>query len=240
MNFSSKTHMKLLVSVRNSKEALMAAGCGVPIIDLKEPLTGSLGSVEPAVVRLVSQSLNGRTRLSLAMGELVDFQNHDLSYLAGIDYVKVGLSAIPNLESLSRRWNEWGSRIGAASQPVVVGYADFERCCSIDLNDLGSFAIQVAAPFFLIDTWQKDGRRLLDWISIGKLNELVSHLAAAGVKVALAGSLDDACIAKLLHLPAAVIAVRGAACRQGQRTAEIDPRRIEALLRLLEQRSLAR
>ena len=49
--------MKLLVSVRNVEEALLAADGGADFIDLKEPGRGALGGLPIATIREIAGAL---------------------------------------------------------------------------------------------------------------------------------------------------------------------------------------
>ena len=50
-----------LASVRSLEEANLVAAAGVPWIDLKDPASGALGAVSPAVMREVAATLLCRT-----------------------------------------------------------------------------------------------------------------------------------------------------------------------------------
>src|SRR6478736_6242224 len=64
--------MRLLVSVRSAAEAAAAVTGGADIIDAKEPSRGSLGPVEPTVLRAIAEALPGGTPLSVALGDVND------------------------------------------------------------------------------------------------------------------------------------------------------------------------
>ncbi len=226
--------MKLLVSVRNCEEARIVASCNVPVIDLKEPSAGPLGQASRENALAVSDAVHGRAVLSLAMGELIDYLPHNLDYLQHFDFVKIGLSRVTDKLNLRARWQLWTSDKEIKQRAVVVAYADYRTSQSMEPRQLAQHAVDVEAPYFLIDTWSKSGRGLLDWITIIELQEIIQLLSTNNVGVVLAGSLDAHSINRLLDLPVAMIAVRGAVCVSGNRTASIDPRRIAALLKIIE------
>lgn len=231
--------MKLLVSVRDRQEAGIAAACNVHVVDLKEPSAGPLGQASRETTLAVADAIHGQTMLSAAMGELVDYQLHDLEYLQRYDFVKVGLSRILDLKSLRSLWRRWTSGYEIKRRAVVVAYADYRLGRCLPPRQLARFAVEIAAPYFLIDTWDKSGRGLLDWISTDSLQELIQFLAENNVGVVLAGSLDTHSITRLRELPVAMIAVRGAACVGGQRNARIDRQRIQSLLDLISRNQVA-
>ena len=105
---------KMLVSVRDVAEALLAAGGGADFIDLKEPRGGALGGLPVATIAAVVAALrNGGSRLPLSatIGDLpmrplapVLAQVHAVA-ACGVDYVKVGITrsagAAPLLRALA-------------------------------------------------------------------------------------------------------------------------------------------
>ena len=47
----AQPHIKMLASVTSVDEALIALDAGVDMIDLKNPSTGALGALDPALVK---------------------------------------------------------------------------------------------------------------------------------------------------------------------------------------------
>jgi len=92
---------RLLVSVRDVAEALLAAEHGADLVDCKEPSAGALGALPvetiAAVVRAVRSRFPGRT-LSATVGDFApDAVGPVLERVAavaatGVDYVKVGVA----------------------------------------------------------------------------------------------------------------------------------------------------
>ena len=78
----------------------------------------------------------------------------------------------------------------------------------------------------LIDTAIKDGRGLLSWLDADALAELVAEAHAAGLEMALAGELRAEDLPAVRATGADIAGVRSAACRDGRRTAALDPARI--------------
>ncbi len=210
----------------------MAARPGVSVVDLKEPARGALGRVDPVIAHRIAASAGPRATLSIALGELPDFKSHNLAYLRGFTFAKIGLSGMHG-RPVFRCWQNWATAIGEYCRPVVVAYADWQRCDAPDPACLAQMAIDVQAPFFLLDTCHKDGLSLMDFLSVPQLSRLVDRLTAHGVPVATAGSLDVPAILRLSQLPIQLIGVRGMVCRCGNRNCVIDPVRIDALSRLL-------
>jgi (5-formylfuran-3-yl)methyl phosphate synthase len=83
----------------------------------------------------------------------------------------------------------------------------------------------------LVDTWDKTRPIELDerWVS------RAARVRQAGKLVALAGGLDCRSIATLGRLAPDIVAVRGAACVDGDRRSAIDLGRVADLARLVGQ-----
>ena len=81
----------------------------------------------------------------------------------------------------------------------------------------------------LVDTWRKDGRGLLDWVTIDELTTLSERCHTNGLRLAVAGSLNEVTIMDLPPAYPDIIAVRGAACRAGQRDGTVDVARVRRL-----------
>lgn len=202
---------QLLVSVRSADEARAALAGGADVIDVKEPTRGPLGAADADVVREVLAAVAGRVPVSAALGEFASWRHRPLP--GGLDFVKWGMAGRP--EPLT-------DVVGAirksiyARHPVLVAYADHDRASGPDPESLVDHAVRFRFPAFLFDTAVKDGSNLLDWIAPAALARMRFVLADAGVKVALAGSLDEAAIRKLAPLVPDWFAVRGAVCVGGR------------------------
>jgi dihydroneopterin aldolase len=96
-----------------------------------------------------------------------------------------------------------------------------------------SFAVTHPVGAFLLDTWEKDGSTLLDWLPPSEIERLCTRCRGAGVPIALAGSLGSREIGELLPLRPDWFAVRGAVCRGRRRTARIDEGKVRQLAALL-------
>jgi uncharacterized protein (UPF0264 family) len=83
----------------------------------------------------------------------------------------------------------------------------------------------------LVDTCMKDGKGLLDWIPLGRLNTISDDARSAGLLFALAGGLSLASLGQVARA-ADVIGVRGAACRGG-REGSVDAKLVRRLCKML-------
>jgi uncharacterized protein (UPF0264 family) len=229
---------KLLVSVRSVKEAGTALDGGASIIDVKEPSLGSLGQASTEAIASVVKRLAGRVPISVALGELADLNELSeplrLSSFRGINYVKWGLA---NSGADWRRLLIDAVRKYTFSNPgcspVVVGYADWRQAQAPPLDDVWTFVRDKALPVFLLDTWKKDGRTLLDWLSCEQIRRFCQECHVASIRIALAGSLGMDQIRTLLPLQPDIFAVRGAVCREMDRTGNVEVQRVRQLADLL-------
>ena len=136
--------------------------------------------------------------------------------------------------------------LSAGTQAVVVAYADAERAGAPPVDDVVAFACRRAWParqhVLLVDTFDKSpapetaGRRptLLDWLSVQDIVQLCQRCRAAGVSVALAGSLGAEEIRRLLPARPDWFAVRGAVCTGSDRQQGVSCERVRGLVRLLK------
>jgi (5-formylfuran-3-yl)methyl phosphate synthase len=69
----------------------------------------------------------------------------------------------------------------------------------------------------------------LSWLAAGELAELVAEAHDAGLEIGLAGELRAEDLPAVRATGADIAGVRSAACRDGRRTAPLDPKRIARL-----------
>jgi uncharacterized protein (UPF0264 family) len=230
---------KLLVSVRSVDEAYAAMAGGAAIIDVKEPSRGSLGRAPCSVWREVRAAVPSTVLVSVALGELNEWGLQQITLprgcWSGIAFRKLGLANATR--DWRHRWRdlrhrlevEGAARPGAPSvRPawVAVVYLDWEAAGAPDPEAVIAAAGAIDdCQGVLFDTWDKSRRIEL---------EASWHRRIAGVKemsrfVALAGSLDVEAIRRLRPLDPDIFAVRGAACRSGDRNRPIDRERVARL-----------
>jgi uncharacterized protein (UPF0264 family) len=219
---------QLLVSVRSAQEAEAALRGGAGLIDVKEPAHGSLGRASDDVLADVLRVVAGRRPISAALGELTEALA--VPSLKSLAYVKWGLASAASswpclLCEAMRRMTEQLPNCRA----VAVAYADWQRAAAPRPEEVCSFAIEKAMGAFLLDTWNKDGSTLLDWLPLNDIERLRESCRAAGVPIALAGSLGAAEIRTLLPLRPEWFAVRGAVCPRRLRESEIDESKVRQL-----------
>lgn len=233
---SEESKPGLLVSVRDVAEARAALAGGAAIIDVKEPARGALGRADDETIGEIVRAVNGRRPVSAALGELTEELPRPAC--AGLAFVKRGLAGCATLNWRERLTRELA--ISGTTRAVTAAYADWQCAQAPSVDEVQEFACRRPGNVLLIDTHCKDaaslslGRKpaLLDWLSVDEIATICERCRAAGVRVALAGSLDAAAIETLLPARPTWFAVRGAACDGGTRDGTVDAQRVAALAKL--------
>jgi uncharacterized protein (UPF0264 family) len=215
---------RLLVSVRNASEAEAALAGGADLIDIKEPANGPLGRADPPVIERIVRQVAGREPVSMAGGEL---ELCSVPPIAGVSFIKYGLAEWRGRDWPSA-WEQVRGRLPNGCMPVAVAYADWQSSNAPSPTAIAVVAMGRGFGAFLIDTFEKNGANLLDRMPIATIADLTRQCQAAGVPVALAGSLGVAEIKQLGEVRPDWFAVRGAACRRG-RGSVVDVDRVRQL-----------
>jgi len=218
--------MRLLVSVRDVPEALLAAQGGADFIDLKEPRDGALGGLPTAKIAAIVRALReqgSRLPISATIGDLpmsdlgAILERVDAVAACGVDYVKVGIErygpAGTVLDALAAS--------GHAVVPVFIGdrgldFEAVERACALGF------------PGLMVDTADKLAGSLFDVLCDVDLRRFVARVRASGALVGLAGALRHPQLAALRSLSPDFAGFRSAVCAVDRRGA-LDPERLSAL-----------
>lgn len=232
----------LLVSVRTPEEAAAVIEGGAAIVDVKDPERGPLGMASIETIFAVASTAKGMAGLpvSAALGEVIDWQHQPIPVLPPhLHYAKLGLSGLAAEPHWGALWqavrNEFDVLRGQPVQWVAVAYADYLTARSPDLPSVLEAGIAAGCAAFLIDTWDKQGGRLIDLVSPDMLRQLAVRAREAGLAFALAGRVQLSDLQAIRACSPDIIAVRGAACTEGQRDATIDPSRVAALVSALQE-----
>jgi uncharacterized protein (UPF0264 family) len=228
-----KPRTKLLVSVRNAQEAIMALEAGVDLIDVKEPTRGSLGAADGQIIGEVLNVVAGRRPVSAALGELEQCSSSIASLPAGLRYGKVGLAGCAQ----DRQWPErWGAIIEtlrrSSTQPVAVVYADWETAGSPSPGEVLQCAQEFLVGTVLVDTFDKSLPGLTKLWTMTRICSLVEAAHAGKMEMVLAGKISMNDAAGLKQIGADYVAVRSAVC-QPDRNGTLDGGLLRQLLELL-------
>ena len=243
--------MQLLVSVRNANEAVLAAQSGADIIDVKEPVQGALGFAGWNTISDVVEAVSSNVPTSAALGECVEWlsltgsKSHPLFRPSGrLSFVKLGLADLaPNSAGTNQWIDDWKAAkaevskcfAGDADLPdwVAVAYADSAAANAPNAFSILQAAIDLKCKVFLIDTYIKDGKTTLGWLSENQLTELRLQANAAGIRFALAGQLNEQHLEVVRRIHPDIFAVRGAVC-DADRSSSISPGKVQHLKTLLQ------
>jgi uncharacterized protein (UPF0264 family) len=226
---SDTTGTGLLVSVRSADEVEAALAGGADLIDVKEPTKGPLGMAEAEVVAAVVDRVGGRVPVSAALGEwsanaITEAHWHlELK----LDYVKWGLAGYAPSPGWGEDILDTRRELPAGMEMVAVAYADWERAKSVPPAEVVRFAKRFRFRAFLLDTWGKDGKTLLDFLKPAEVAELVESVGRVGMKSAVGGSLRPEHLKQLKGVAPDWYAVRASACAAGKRDGVIDTSRVK-------------
>ena len=157
----------LLVSVRSVDEVEAALTGGADLIDVKEPAKGPLAPAEAEVVAAVIAKVKGRTPVSAALGEWSPNAITDAHWHLELklNYVKWGLAGYTHSPGWGEDLLDTRRELPVGMEMVAVAYADWERAKSVPPAELVRFAKRFRFKAFLLDTWGKDGKTLLDFVT---------------------------------------------------------------------------
>jgi uncharacterized protein (UPF0264 family) len=266
VNLSHFSVPRLLVSVRNDTEAEAALAGGCDVLDVKEPGRGAMGMADVStIVEVVARVrvTNSAVPVSVALGEARDWesQNRILRLPAQVAYLKLGTAGLGTHAG-------WGKRFAQVKRGIVsegradscecgesasdawpgsgtwiaVVYADWEIAGGPCPEEVLEGVRECGCAGILIDTFSKESGRLLDRLSIDRLQSLAAAARSHGLEFALAGRLLPGDLPRLASICLDIVGIRSAACRAGIRTGEIDASAVRTFresLRSAASRSLA-
>jgi uncharacterized protein (UPF0264 family) len=221
------------------EEVRVLVELGVDIIDIKNPLEGSLGAQPPWVVREIAEYVRSHgSALSAALGDLpfkpgtASLAAYGLAQL-GVQYIKAGLhgarsceQAVEFLTAIHRAIE----MVDKSTALVAAGYADYRSFDGLKPFDLVRAAERSSCRIVMLDTADKRRGGLFDWMSVQELEGFIACAHEAELVVALAGSVAAKDLAALRRLGPDIIGVRGVLCRTGDRTQKIEPCRAKLFL----------
>ena len=165
--------------------------------------------------------------VTAALGELLDLSHDSLGHLPhSVAAVKAGPAGCSSAKAYFDELVALQFRI--STEVVAVAYADHHRAGSPAVGQMIQEAVERRWAWFLIDTFEKDGQGLLDWLGIEKLLEIARACISSRTHLVLAGSIRLDQVAKLQAVCPTLLAVRGAVC-DGGRTGKIDPLKVAEL-----------
>ena len=227
----------LLVSVRCADEVTSAVLGGAEIIDIKEPLHGSLGMASLETLAACSAAVPEQLLWTCAGGELLDKNwNGDSAArkmavsLAGLKRspyaVKFGLSQCCDIE-WTEVFQDVAANLPVSVRAIPVAYADWQAARSPAVSIVLEAAAQYGWSTVLVDTFDKTGSgSLLELVSVETIQGWVVQASRHGVDVVLAGRLSVRDVSAVSACEPMAVAVRSAVCAGG-RTGRVDTRLVQ-------------
>jgi (5-formylfuran-3-yl)methyl phosphate synthase len=220
----------MLASVNCLAEAQMVYQFNVDIIDLKQPERGALGALHIDAITEIIANIDTGVEISATIGDLPMqpdlLVNAVCEYAAtGVDYVKVGFFPGGELRACISALSGLTSRFSL----IAVLFADNSPDFAI-LPELANAGFRGV----MLDTMNKQNGRLTQLLSVAELSDFVEVARSLGLISGLAGSLNTDDIGNLLPVNADYLGFRGALCRLGCRTSELDQKQIALIRCLLE------
>ncbi|MCA9040257.1 MAG: (5-formylfuran-3-yl)methyl phosphate synthase [Planctomycetaceae bacterium] len=234
----------LLVSVRDEKEAKIALDAGVDLLDVKEPQHGPLGRAATDVLTEIAalKAAFPTVHFSAALGELQrgSSEKAPLALPAEYDFVKTGLSDCHSDPRWSEKFSQFRKSISEFIRPgtvrwVAVAYADHESCNAPLPETVLRVAIETNCDGLLVDTWSKSGLSTFDYLPEAQLKSLRQKCRESGLFFALAGSIKQVHLERVVEIDPDIVAVRGAVCEEQLRTSEISLSAIENFISAMDQ-----
>jgi len=215
---------KLLISVRDAEEAVIATKYAIDVLDVKDPEAGALGAVNEATLRKIVSEVSGSFVKSVALGELRDFQpTISGELLSHFQLVKIGLAGMANIADWQTAWQDFASSLPSNCRPVCVAYLDAELAQAPPLAEVFQLAKANLRSPLLIDTFEKSNGGLVERLGGDQLRMLVHVARDRGVtELALAGSVLLEHLPTLLECKPDYIGVRGAVCAKGREQLDSD------------------
>jgi uncharacterized protein (UPF0264 family) len=221
---------KLLASVTNVSEALLAVDAGIDIIDLKNPAEGALGALSLSEINEIVRAIDGCKLISATIGDLpmepeLLMRATEHAAATGVDIVKIGFFGSANHSACIRALQPLAAK---GVRIVAVLFADQNP----DFALLAEFQI---AGFYgvMLDTAQKNGNSLLDYISLNDLQRFVELACSHKLESGLAGSLRLGHVSALAALTPGYLGFRGALCANFERIAALSGNKIYELQTVL-------
>ncbi|MBN1329852.1 MAG: (5-formylfuran-3-yl)methyl phosphate synthase [Candidatus Heimdallarchaeota archaeon] len=218
--------MQLLVSPQNLDEALECVNAFVDIIDIKNPVEGSLGANFPWVIQTIREAVPKIIPISATVGD-VPYKPGSVALAAlgaataGADFVKVGLlgtktvdEAIEVMQAVTKTIDRFQLSVSV----VAAGYAEGNSIGSISPLDIPFVAEKASCDFAMIDTYDKTAKKsIFDTLSYNSLESFIAKARKFDIGTALGGSINLTHIPLLHKLQPDIVGIRGAVCFKGDR-----------------------
>jgi uncharacterized protein (UPF0264 family) len=234
--------MQAAISPMSLESARIVAQCGPDIIDIEHVKAGSSAASFPWTISEIVRELSrypveycatlGDLPVEPGMAALAAFG----AAAAGVEYVKAGLYEVTNeeqgvelIDAVRRACKHFNPEVSV----ITVGYADHRRVGALSPDALVRIAQRSKSDFAMLDLAIKNGATLFDAMPLEEIEEFISTARKAGLKTALAGSLDLDHMSVLHELQPDIVNVR--ACKATQD--RVEEKNVRAFLQALRDQS---
>lgn len=216
---------KLLASVSSLTEAKLVLAKQVDILDLKDPLSGSLGRLSTATIEEIVAWVNQRCPISATIGDLPmkpDLIGQAVEQMAEtkVEFIKIGI------ESNKAGTDVIKALASLTDDCLLVAVLFADQRPNLDILDNLKQAGFAGA---MLDTFAKNVGALTDIYATEEIADFVTQVKSRQMICGLAGSLSARDIPGLLAIQPDYLGFRGALCTEGNRKGELDPRAVERI-----------
>lgn len=216
----------LLVSFQDPTEWTTELLGAVDIVDLKAPAKGPLAPVAASTVIAFRELLAGRLPLSVALGELAEFDPQRLRvHLEMATLVKLGFAGLAGETDWEGHWHRALAEIPTTVTAVPAAYADHQAAAAPAVEEIARLAVNSGSRYLLVDTFSKSSGSIFDLIERDRLQAIREWVRRRGIRLVLAGSIRHETLSAALRIGPDWIGVRGAVTCGG-RADRIDPRAV--------------
>lgn len=225
---------KLLVSVKNQSESLIALNAGVDLIDLKSPQHGALGALALDEIASIVQSIQGRATISATIGDVSpDAEGVEEIVLAtascGVDFVKIAMLDVTHSNHALQKLTKLSPQVAM----IAVLFAEDHYAPDI-LQQITSAGFVGA----MLDTRKKQGLTLLDHFDLETLKQWVAEAKSLNLMTGLAGSLSCQMWPILSSFSSDYLGFRGGLC-DNARDSDLNLSKLQQLLQVIQQQELS-
>ena len=230
INMSVRTN--LLISLRKLDELSEEIINEVDILDLKDPLNGSIGAWDLQDIKKVIFRYKNKIQISATLGDI--FINDDFLIKLkqfdklNLDYIKFGLLSM-SIKNLFDKIKFLGER-KFKTKLVCVVFVDICDHLKLVYKKLELFDA-CGIKYIMLDTYKKNKGDLLTFCNISNLNKFISKCKKLDIKIGLAGSLKETQIPMIIKLKPNVLGFRSAICKFNKRMSEVDTKKLKKISR---------
>ena len=210
---------RLLVSVRDAKEAGEAVEAGAQLVDFNDPAAGALGALEPREIRAGIIAVQGRCATSASIGDLpVEPEALEPAVARVVEtfvtYVRVGLwASARRAETIEQLGARFASQAGLSGVLFADAEPDYSMVPLMAEHGFAGAILDVAGK----------SRGLLDLVDHETLTRFTALCRRCGLLSGFSGSLRIGDIPLLVALRPDILGLRGGVCEDFDRTRALFP-----------------